>query len=523
MITRRAMAGAAAAFAAARPARAQGRSRVLRFVPQSDLLGLDPVWTTGFVVRNAAYMTYDTLYATDSVFRVRPQMAEGHERSDDGLQWTVRLRPGLRFHDGEPVRAADCVASIRRWAQRDLLGQVLMARTDELAALDDRSFRFRLRAPFPLLIEALGKFSSPVLFIMPERMARLPATQAVTEHVGSGPFRFRADEMVQGSHFAWERFNGYIPRDEPPDNTAGGKAVHVPGVEWTVIPDAQTAMSALVTGQVDWIEQPSADLLPLAERAGTVTVRALDPLGSYVLMRFNCLYPPFDDARVRRAVLLAASQDEFMQAMGGDPALSRPCRAFFPCGTPLAKEEGPEAMPGDLAAARALVKESGHDGRSILVLAAADKAYLFGLASVAAELLNRIGLKAELVSTDWASILARRASQKPPAEGGWNVFFTTGVAPEFADPASNYLLSANGRAGWPGWFNDPAMEQMRRDWLLEPDPARRAALALQMQAEAFQQVPFVPLGQYRLATAYQKTITGLVPSSVPMFWGLRPG
>ncbi len=522
MITRRALAGAAATLATTRRAQAQSRSRVLRFVPQSDLLGLDPVWTTGFVVRNAAYMTYDTLYATDGAFRVRPQMAEGHERSDDGLQWTVRLRPGLRFHDGEPVRAADCVASIRRWAQRDPLGQVLLARTDELAAIDDRSFRFRLRAPFPMLVEALGKFSSPVLFVMPERMARFPATQAVTEHVGSGPFRFRADEMVQGSHFAWERFDDYVPRDEPPDSTAGGKVVHVPGVEWTVIPDAQTAMSALTTGQVDWIEQPSADLLPLAERAGTVMVRALDPLGSYVVARFNCLYPPFDDVRLRRAVLLATSQDEFMQAMGGDPALSQPCRSFFPCGTPSSKEEGPEAMPGDLAAARALVKESGYDGRPVLLLAAADKAYLFGLASVAAELLNKIGLKAELVSADWASILARRASQKPPAEGGWNMFFTTGVAPEFADPASNYLLSANGRAGWAGWFDDPTMERMRQAWLFEPDPVKRDALTGQIQAEAFRQVPFVPLGQYRLATAYRKAITGLVPSSVPVFWGLRP-
>lgn len=521
MITRRGFAAGAGALALARPALAQRPGRRLRFVPQSDLLGLDPVWTSGFVVRNAAYMTYDTLYATDSAFRVRPQMAEGHERSDDGLQWTIRLRQSLRFHDGEPVRAADCVASIRRWAQRDPLGQVLMAQTDELAALDDRVFRFRLRTPFPLLIESLGKFSSPVLFIMPERMARLPATQQVTESVGSGPFRFRADEMVQGSHFAWDRFDGYVPRDEPPDNTAGGKVVHVPGVEWTVIPDAQTAMGALVTGQADWLEQPSADLLPLAEKAGDITVRALDPLGSYVLMRFNCLYPPFNDVRVRRAVLMATSQDAFMQAMGGDPALSRSCRAFFPCGTPLADELGTASMPGNIDAARALVLESGYDGQPVLVLAAADKAYLFGLAAVAADLLVKIGLKAELVSTDWASILARRASQKPVSAGGWSVFFTTGAAPEFADPASNYLLSGNGRAGWAGWFEDAGMERMRQGWLLESDPARRQALAVAMQEEALRQVPFVPLGQYRLATAYRRSLSGLVPSSVPLFWGLR--
>lgn len=410
MITRRALAGGAATFAMAHPVRAQGPSRILRFVPQSDLLGLDPVWTTGFVVRNAAYMTYDTLYSTDSAFQVRPQMAAGHETSDDGLQWIIHLRPGLRFHDGEPVRTTDCVASIRRWAQRDSLGQILMARTDELEAQGDQSFRFRLRAPFPLLIEALGKFSSPVLFVMPERMASLPATQAITEHVGSGPFRFRAEEMVQGSHFAWDRFDGYVPRDEEPDNLAGGKVVHVSGVEWTVIPDAQTAMSALITGQADWLEQPSADLLPLADRAGSITVRALDPLGSYVLLRFNCLYPPFDNVLVRRAVMLATPQREFMDAMGGDPSLARSCHSFFPCGTPASREEGPAAMPGSAAAARALINESGYDGRPVLVLAAADKPYLFGLASVAVDMLNKIGLKAELVSTDWASLLARRAS-----------------------------------------------------------------------------------------------------------------
>jgi len=522
--TRRALLGATAAGALApspgRPALAQG-AKVLRFVPQSDLAALDPIWTTGYVVRNHAYMVYDTLYSMDSRFQVRPQMAEGHEVSDGGRGWTIRLREGLRFHDGEPVRARDCVASLRRWAARDGFGATLMAATDELSAVDDRTLRFRLKAPFPLLAEALGKLSSPVPFIMPERLANTSPQEQIREAVGSGPFRFVRDEWVAGSQAVYARFDGYVPRAEAPEGAAGGKRVNVDRVEWRTIPDSSTAVSALATGQVDWIENAPADLLPILRRARDVTITTRDPLGVYVLLRFNHLHPPFDDVRVRQAVLHAVNQPDYLQAMVGDPALFSECKAFFPCGTPLSTGAGGEAMEANLAKAREMLRASGYDGRKVVVISPTDMPFLAPMGDVTADLLKRLGMNVELVATDWGTVLARRASQRAPEEGGWNIFHTTAVAPEFMSPASHLALRGNGRAGWAGWFTDDRLESLRTEWFGAADEAAQKALAAAMEREAFATVPYVPIGTIQQPTAYRNTLQDVLPGTAPVFWNLR--
>ena len=521
VVTRRAALGGLAAGALARPALAQQTAATVRFIPHADLPALDPVWTTAYIVRNHGYLVFDTLYATDAAFRVRPQMADGHEVTDGGLTWTIRLRDGLRFHDDQPVLARDCAASIRRWAARDGFGQTLMAQTNELSAPDDRTLRFRLKAPFPLLAAALGKLSSPVPFMMPERLAQTEPTQQIKEAVGSGPFRFLPDEWVQGSMAAYARFDGYVPRNEAPDGAAGGKVARVARVEWRTIPDAATAMAALQTGRMDWLEQPSPDLLPLAAKRTDLKVSTLDPVGTYVLLRFNCLHPPFDDVAARRAVLRAVNQVDYMQAMVGDPALYSECKAFFPCGMPLSTGAGSAVMDGNLDEARTLLGASSYDGRKVVIISPADNPTLAPLGTVTADLLQRIGMNVDLVATDWGTVVARRASQKPPAEGGWNIFHTTAVSPEFATPASHQPLRGNGRAGWPGWFTDPRMEELRTAWFSAADPAAERKLAAGMEQEAFDTVPYVPLGQFRQPTLYRTALQDIVPASAPFFWGLH--
>ena len=521
VVTRRAALAGLAAGALARPALAQQAAATVLFIPHADLPALDPIWTTAYIVRNHGYLVFDTLYATDGAFRVQPQMADGHEVTDAGLTWTIRLRDGLRFHDGERVLARDCAASIRRWAARDGFGGTLMAQANELSAPDDRTLRFRLKAPFPLLAAALGKLSSPVPFMMPERLAQTEPTQQIKEAVGSGPFRFLRDEWVQGSMAAYARFDGYVPRNEPPDGAAGGKVARVARVEWHTIPDAATAMAALQTGRMDWLEQPSPDLLPLAAKRTGLTVSTLDPVGTYVLLRFNCLHPPFDDVAARRAVLHAVNQADYMQAMVGDPALYSECKAFFPCGTPLSTGAGSAVMDGRLDEARALLRASSYDGRKVVIISPVDNPTLAPLGAVTADLLQRIGMNVDLVATDWGTVVARRASQKPPAEGGWNIFHTTAVSPEFATPATHQPLRGNGRAGWPGWFTDGRMEDLRTAWFSAADLAAERKLAAEMEQEAFDAVPYVPLGQFRQPTLYRTALQDIVPATAPFFWGLH--
>ena len=247
-------AAATAAVATPHRARAQRAAdpRVLRFVPQANLTSLDPIWTTAAVTENHGWTIFDTLYGLTDDLKVQPQMAEGHTVSDDGLTWQIRLREGLKFHDGEPVRAQDCAASLARWARRDTFGQSLGAVVDAWEAADDRTIRIRLKSRFPLLIDALSKPAANVPFIMPERLAKTDPFQQVTEMIGSGPFRFLRDEYVSGSRVAYARFDGYVPRQEPASRNAGGKVARFERVEWTIIPDSATAAAALQAGEIDW-------------------------------------------------------------------------------------------------------------------------------------------------------------------------------------------------------------------------------------------------------------------------------
>src|SRR4051812_3630794 len=328
------------------PALAQGAAaRTLRFVPQANLANFDPIWGTQYVVRNAAALVWDTLYGVDEKLQPQRQMVEGEEVSADGLTWTFRLRQGLKFHDGEPVLAKDAVASLTRWSARDPMGLMLKAIQQELVAIDDRTFRWVLKKPYPKMLLALGKNNSPCSFIMPERIARTDPFTQITEYVGSGPMRFVRNEWVPGAKAVFERFADYRPREEAASWLAGGKRILVDRVEWVVMPDPATASAALQNGEVDWWENPISDLVPTLKRNRNIRVDIADPLGNIGTFRMNHLNPPFNNVKARRAILMAMSQEDYMRALvGDDNNLWKPLPGFFTPGTPLYTEEGGEIL-----------------------------------------------------------------------------------------------------------------------------------------------------------------------------------
>lgn len=519
------LAASAATLALPAVARAQ-KERLLKFIPQSDLAILDPIWTTAYVTRNHAYMVYDTLYGQagkKNGFKAMPQMVEGHTVENDAKTWKLTLRDGLMFHDGSKVLARDCVASVKRWGARDAFGQALMQVTDEISAPDDKTIMFRLKQPFALLPDALCHGAANMCAMMPERIASTDPFQHFTEVVGSGPFRFKPDERVQGSLFVYEKNEKYKPREGGvADFTAGPKVVHFDRVEWHVQPDPATKAASMQAGEMDWWENPTPDLLPLLKKNGII-VEVTDPTGTPYLLRPNHLYPPFDNPAIRRALMGAIDQKEFMIAANGDDTSlwTVPC-GFFPPTSPLANDAGMSALTSkrDYGAVKTALEKAGYKGEKIVFMVGTDQAILNSLSNVAVDMLKRVGVNVDYQATDWGMVVQRRSLTKPPAEGGWNMFITGFSGLDFATPASHLPLRGNGSKAWFGWPNDPKIESLRDAWFAAPDLAAQKKIGVEIQEEAFQNVPYYPLGSALAPTGYQKDITG-VPEGFVIFWNVK--
>jgi peptide/nickel transport system substrate-binding protein len=502
------------------------KQRVLKFIPQADLAILDPVWTTAYTTHNHAYMVFDTLYGQTSYgdgFKATPQMLAGHTTEDDGKIWKLTLRDGLVFHDGEKVLARDCAASISRWGARDSFGQALMARTDELSAPDDKTIVFRLKRPFALLTDALGHGGPNMCAIMPQRLAETDPFKQVTEMVGSGPFRFKADERVHGSLFVYERFEKYQPREDgEPSFTAGPKIVHFDRVEWHVLPDAGTKAATMQAGEMDWWEQPSADLLPLLRRSN-ITTWVNNPTGTAFFLRPNHLYPPFTKPSVRRALMGAIDQRECMIAMmGQDTSLwSVPC-GFFPPASPLAGDASMEALTGkrDYAAVQKALEVAGYQREKLALLVAADTPVVKAVSDVTAEMLKRAGMEVDYQAMDQGTFFQRRTISKPPEQGGWNLFCSGFPGLDLLTPATHPLLRGNGKNAYPGWPDDPRVEELREAWFNAKDMAEQKKIGVEIHLQAFQSVPYWPLGLARLPMACRHDITG-IPEGSAKFWNVR--
>ncbi len=526
MINRRALLGAAMAGPGlAGPALAQpAGARVLRYIPQADVTVLDPVVTTAYITRHHALMVWDQLYGLDAQLRPQPQMVAGHRLEDDGRLWRFTLREGLEFHDGEMVRGRDCVASIKRWAQRDPLGQALMSRVAEMAAPSDREFTIRLHRPFGAMLDALAKVGPPALVVMPERLANTDPARPVPEMIGSGPFRFKADERVAGARTVYERFARYKPREDGVAVwTSGPKRVHFDRVEWTVMPDGGTSLSAMRNGEMDWWENPPNDLLPPMRRDRNIALAKISPLGSMGTGVFNHLHPPFNNPAIRRVVLEAMRQQDFMVAAAGvEPeGWQVPVGVFAP-GTPMANAAGMEVLtrPRDLEASRRALLAAGYKGEKVVLLAPTDQPVLVALSEVARDLLVRLGFNVEAAVSDWGTVVQRRASTEPVEKGGWSMYQTTWNGVDMVNPIGTQVIRANGARAFFGWPSVPALETLRDAWLDATSLAEQQRLAAEIQRVALEQAVFMPTGQLFGLSAHRRSIADVV-TGVIAFWNVR--
>ncbi len=520
---RRSFLAGAAGLAVPAIARAQGSSAV-RFVPEADLVLLDPVVTPAAQTREHAYLVYDTLFGIDDSYRPQPQMVEGFTTGNDGKLWRLTLRDGLKFHDGSKVLARDCAASIRRWGARDAFGQALMAATDEIGADGDKVITVRLKHPFPLLPDALAKPMAFMCPMMPERLANTDPYKAVTDPTGSGPYRFKADERVPGARVVYERFSDYVPRkDGVPETTAGPKRPVIDRVEWVINPDNTTAVAALQRAEVDWVQTPAPDLLPQLRADKNVAVRIIAPTGLIAYMRFNQLFPPFDNPALRRVIIGAVSQADYMVAINGeDKTLWRDGVGYFCPGVPLASDAGMEALTSkrDYDKVKRAIEASGYKGERIAMMVAVDVLYLKLMGDVTADVFKKIGLTLDYQPIDWTTLVQRRIKMDPVDQGGWNMFVINDNGINQINPAGHLWLRGNGRDAPPGWPTSPALESLRNAWFNASTLEAQQEITRKMQLQAFQDVPYIPLGQSLAPTAYRSNLTGVL-NGQPTFWNVR--
>ena len=519
---RRTLLGAGIAATLARPALVRAETATtLKFIPYADLALLDPA-VSAFVTRNHVLMVFDTLFGVDEAGVAQPQMLSGYTTSPDGLTWTLTLRDGLRFHDGTPVLARDAVASIKRWWVADAFGQALAIATDEVSAPDDKTIRFRLKRRFHLLPDALAHPTNTMAVIMPERLAMTPSSSRLTEMVGSGPFRYVANERVPGARNVYARFDGYVPREGAPSFTAGARTVHFDRVEWITTPDPATQVAALKAGEVDFVEQPLMDLVPSIKANRALKVEVVETKGLIGFLRFNQLFPPFDNPAIRRAVLKAVNQREFMEAVvGGNAPFDSQC-GLFTTGTPLANDAGMEALSGKHAIAdlKRELEAAGYKGEKIIYLEPTDVPRINAIAEVGADMLRKLGMNVDVIATDWGTTVQRSVSRKAPEQGGWHMFAAFSGGYDMSTPGSHQLMRGNGEGAYNGWPTLPKLEALRDEWLFAEDKAAQMALARKLQEQALQDVPYLPLGSYYQPVAYRADLTG-VSKGLVQFTGVR--
>ena len=514
-----ALALAAAISAGVSPAAsAAPDARTVNMISQGDLKILDPIQNPSYITRNHGYMIYDTLFSQNSKGEIKPQMVDTFKVSADKKVWTFTLRPGLKWSDGAPVTAADCVESLKRWAARDVSGRLLGAAIGELKAVDASTFTLTLAKPFGPVIEMLGKPSSNVPFMMPERIAKTPPAEQIKDTTGSGPFVFKRDEWVPGNKIVYVKNAHYVPRKEPADGLAGGKVVKIDRVVWNVIPDPNTALSAFKSGEMDVYELPPADFLePLAKEPGVKL--SLDPLGNQGWLRPNHLQAPFNNPKARQALSYLVNQEEYLAAAGFGPKYRHPtCTAYFMCGSINESKAGaqPYQKGQDLEKARQLLKEAGYKGEKIVVLAPSEPPIQAAAALVTIQNLKKIGVNVEAQAMDWGTLQARRSKKD-----GWHIFHTYSVGADVFSPAVNAYAQANCDAAPSGWPCDAELEKLRADWVAESDGTKRKQITDAIQARMYEVVPYVNFGQFFQPMVYRSTLSGVLDVGIPVMWNVE--
>ncbi len=502
------------------------QEKVLRAVLHADVRVLDPYWTTATIASIHGMLVYDTLFGNDRDLKPQPQMVGKYEISPDKLTYTFTLRDGLRFHDGQPVTTKDVIPSLQRWAVKDGVGQRLFGFIDKLEAVDDKTFRMILTKPYGMVLESLGKTGTSVPIIMREVEARTDPQTQIKEAIGSGPFKFAKDQWVPGSKTVYLKNPDYVsrPGKEAASFFAGSKFAGVDRIELVWISDPQTAMSALINGEIDFYENPNIDFYPILEKATGVKLETTGDIDSHQgMIRLNHLHPPFNNPKARQAMYHLINQEDFLRAVVGDPKYYRVCHGLITCGAPLANEGGSNWFKDyNPKKALRLMKEAGYNGEPIVILATSDHNTITPATQVLIQAMRDAGLNVDAQAMDWGTTVTRRAKKDPSDKGGWNIFVTTTGGLSSSDPILHTWIGAACDKGLFGWPCNQKLEEVRNSYGFAQSPEDRKRIATELQTIAMDEVVYIPFGQWNQLIAYRgDRLSGIVPNTgLVVLWNI---
>jgi peptide/nickel transport system substrate-binding protein len=499
------------------PGIAPAADKTLRAVVHADLKIIDTNWTTAYITQRHGYVVYDTLFALDSKFVPQPQMVEKYQASSDGLTWDFTLRPGLKWHDKTDVTAADCVASLKRFMAKDVMGQKLADFTSSLEPVNAKTFRLTLKRPYGLVLDTFAKAQVPP-YMMPARIAATPVDKQITDPTGSGPFIMKQDEWQPGHKVVYVKNPDYVPRSEPPDYLSGGKIAKIDRLEWLYIPDNNTALSALQAGEIDYFEAPPLDFMEPLQNNPDVTVLRIDLLGAQGIIRPNSAQPPFDNYKARQALLHLVNQDQTLRAVvGNEKFYMKFCGSFFMCGSANGTEVGSGGLKDfSIEKAKQLLKEGGYNGEKLVVILPTDRPQYNAATMVLIQNLRKAGVAVDAQAMDWSTALGRRAKKD-----GWNIVITTHGGPDTTIPIGNVWFNSRCEQANIGWACDPELEKLVDAWAAELDRDKRRALLDDVHRRAYESLPYVSWGQFFQPVAYRSSVKGVLVSGIPVYWNIE--